>query len=73
MNAREKFKELGYMFIKTSVSILYIKDSDDEYKSVEFYYSDFTFKADDDYHDPVRIDLALFDAIQTQMRELGWI
>lgn len=46
--AREKFEELGYMFIKTSVSILYIKDSDYEYKSVEFYYSDFTFKADDD-------------------------
>lgn len=73
MVAREMFERLGYRRYKTGVSILYINDSDDEYKSVEFYYSDFTFKADDDYHDPVRIDLALFDAIQTQMRELGWI
>lgn len=73
MVAREMFERLGYRRYKTSVSILYINDSDDEYKSVEFYYSDFTFKADDDYHDPVRIDLALFDAIQKQLEELGWI
>lgn len=73
MNAREMFERLGYMFIKTSISIYYVNDSDDEYKSVEFYYSDHTFKVADDYNVPVRIGSALFDAIQQQMKELGWL
>ena len=73
MTAREMFERLGYMLIKTSVAICYVNDSDDEYKSVEFYYSDHTFKVADDYNVPVRIGSALFDAIQQQMKELGWI
>lgn len=76
MNAREKFKELGYIYLKTSTSILYMNDDDNddyEYRSIKFYLKDCTFDAVTDYNYALSIDLALFDAIQTQMKELGWI
>lgn len=74
MDGREKFEELGYMCFDYGTSVLYINSSDDEqYKSVKFYCRDFTFDAVTNNNEPLKIDLALFDAIQTQMREWRWI
>lgn len=74
MEAEEMFKELGYMCFIHGTSILYVNDLDEEeYKSVKFYCRDSTFDAVKNHNEPLRIDLALFDAIQTQMRELRWI
>ena len=74
MTAREMFKELGYMYFRHGTSILYVNDSEDgAYKSVKFYCRDSTFDAVKNYNEPLRIDFALFEAIQTQMRELRWI
>lgn len=75
MTAEEKFKELGYICLKTSTSILYMNDDDNddyEYRSIKFYLKDCTFDAVTDYNYALSIDFALFDAIQTQMKELGW-
>lgn len=74
MNAKEMFEKLGYMCFDHGTSILYINDSDDEeYRIIKFYCIDFTFVAVANYDEPLSIDLALFDAIQTQMRELRWL
>lgn len=72
--AREKFEELGYMYFKEGNTVSYFYDSgDEEYKSIKFNHKEFTFDAVANYNEPLSIDLALFDAIQTQMRELRWI
>lgn len=74
MTAREMFEALGYMYFNHGTSVLYINDSDDEeYRSIKFDCREFTFDAVANYNEPLKIDLALFDAIQTQMREWRWI
>lgn len=71
---REKFEELGYMYFKEGNMVLYFNDSEEEeYKSIKFNLKKFTFEAVTNYNEPFSIDLALFDAIQTQMREWRWI
>ena len=70
MTAREMFEKLGYRYIETYISILYINDSDDEYKTVEFYFSSLTIEIADNYDDSFKIDLELFDAIEQQIKEL---
>lgn len=70
MTAREMFENLGYRYIETYISILYINDSDDEYKTVEFYFSGLTIEIADNYDDSLKIDLELFDAIEQQIKEL---
>lgn len=70
MTAREMFENLGYRYIETYISILYINDSDDEYKTVEFYFSSLTIEIADNYDDSFKIDLELFDAIEQQIKEL---
>ena len=73
-SAREIFEALGYKYVNQGTSILYIKDSGiEDYRCIKFYCRDFTFVAADGYNYSLRIDLELFDAIQTQIRELGWI
>lgn len=72
--AREMFEELGYMRFKEGNTVLYFNDSEEEeYKSIKFNRKKFTFEAVTNYNEPFSIDLALFDAIQTQIQELGWI
>lgn len=74
MEAEKMFKELGYMCFERGTSILYVNDSDDEeIRSIRFDCKDCTFDAVTSNNEPLRIDFALFDAIQTQMRELRWI
>jgi hypothetical protein len=75
MEAEEMFKELGYMCFTHGTSILYVNDSsdDEEIRSIRFDCKECTFDAVTNNNEPLRIDLALFDAIQTQMRELRWI
>lgn len=70
MTAREMFENLGYRYIETYISILYINDSDDEYKTVEFYFSSLTIEIADNHDDSFKIDLELFDAIEQQIKEL---
>lgn len=70
--AKEMFEELGYTCLKTSTSILYMNDDDYEHRSIKFYLKDCTFDAVTNYNYALSIDFALFDAIQTQMKELGW-
>lgn len=73
MTAIEMFKKLGYRCIKSDRSIWYINDSDNkEYRRIEFYFSDCTFLIADGY-EPIRINVKEFEAIQKQMKELGWI
>lgn len=68
------FKELGYMCFERGTLILYVNDSDDEeIRSIRFDCNECTFDAVTSNNEPLRIDFALFDAIQTQMRELRWI
>jgi hypothetical protein len=75
MTAREMFEKLGYMCFNHGATVLYVNDSDDdeEIKSIKFNCIDFTFDVLTNYNESFRIDLALFDAIQTQMREWRWI
>lgn len=70
MTAREMFEALWYMYFNRGTSVLYLNDSDDEeYRSIKFDRREFTFDAVANYNEPLKIDLALFDAIQTQTRE----
>lgn len=75
MTAKEMFKNLGYRYIETLISILYINDSDDEYKTVEFYFSGLTIEIleADNHDDSFKIDLELFDAIEQQIKELRYV
>lgn len=73
MTAEQMFEELGYICLKTSTSILYMNDDDYEHRSIKFYLKDCTFDAVTDYNYALSIDFSLFDAIQTQMKELGWV
>lgn len=74
MKAEEMFEELGYMCFERGTLILYVNDSDDEeIRSIRFDCKECTFDAVTSNNEPLRIDFALFDAIQTQMRELRWI
>lgn len=73
MTAREMFENLGYRYIETYISILYINDSDDEYKTVEFYFSGLTIEIADNHDDSLKIDLELFDAIEQQIKELRYV
>lgn len=75
MSAREMFEELGYMCFNHGSSVLYINDSDDaeEIKSIKFDCMECTFDVLTNYNESFKIDLALFDAVQTQMREWRWI
>lgn len=74
ISAREMFEVLGYMRFKEGNTVLYFNDSEEEeYKSIKFNRKKFTFEAVTNYNEPFSIDLALFDAIQTQMREWRWI
>lgn len=73
MTAREMFENLGYRYIETLISILYINDSDDEYKTVEFYFSGLTIEIVDNRDDSCKIDLELFDAIEQQIKELRYV
>lgn len=75
MTAREMFEKLGYMYFNHGATVLYVNDSDDdeEIKSIKFDCMDFTFDVLTNYNESFRIDLELFDAIQTQMREWRWI
>ena len=73
MNAREMFEKLGYRYTETFISILCINDSDDKYKTVEFYFSSLTIEITDNYDDSLKIDLELFDAIEQQIKELRYV
>lgn len=75
MTAREIFEKLGYMCFNHGATVLYVNDSDDdeEIKSIKFDCMDFTLDVLTNYNESFRIDLELFDAIQTQMREWRWI
>lgn len=74
MNAEQMFEKLGYMYFKEGNTVLYFNDSEEEeYKSIKFNRKKFTFEAVTNYNEPFSIDLVLFDAIQTQMREWRWI
>lgn len=73
MTAREIFEKLGYRYIETLISILYINDSDDEYKTVEFYFSGLMIEIVDNHDDSCKIDLELFDAIEQQIKELRYV
>lgn len=73
MTARDMFEKLGYRYIETLISILYINDSDDEYKTVEFYFSGLTIEIVDNHDDSCKIDLELFDAIEQQIKELRYV
>lgn len=73
MTAREMFEKLGYRYTESFISILYINDSDDKYKTVEFYFSSLTIEIADNYDDSLKIDLELFDAIEQQIKELRYV
>lgn len=83
MNAEQKFKKLGYMKIvaKDGVFFAYERPSDIDGYVERIYFDNVTqqFMAeeiyDDEYEDETTskyISLEEFDAINTQIAELGW-
>lgn len=74
MKAKEMFKALGYEYYEGEHSIRYIAncDMDDDYISIKFGLLSHTFYAQ---HNCNTNDITIdeFEAIQQQMKELGWI
>lgn len=74
MKAKEMFKALGYECYEGEHSIRYIAncDMDDDYISIKFGLLSHTFYAQHNCN-PNDITIDEFEAIQQQMKELGWI
>lgn len=74
MTAREMFEALGYEYYEGEHSIRYIAncDMDDDYISIKFGLLSHTFYAHHNCN-PNDITIDEFEAIQQQMKELGWI
>lgn len=72
--AKEMFKALGYECYEGEHSIRYIAncDMDDDYISIKFGLLSHTFYAQHNCN-PNDITIDEFEAIQQQMKELGWI
>lgn len=74
MKAKEMFKALGYEYYESEHSIRYIAncDMDDDYISIKFGLLSHTFYAQHNCN-PNDITIDEFEAIQQQMKELGWL
>lgn len=74
MKAKEMFKALGYECYEGEHSIRYIAncDMDDDYISIKFGLLSHTFYAQHNCN-PNDITIDEFEAIQQQMKELGWL
>ncbi|MBN2950237.1 MAG: hypothetical protein JTJ21_06635 [Holdemanella sp.] len=78
MNAKEMFKQLGYKKFTTITGyIIYTKyeETDDEDEEIIYYPKNIAFFLDEKFVHFGYIDVTMeeFEAIQQQLKELGWL